>query len=293
MKQINNIVTGILSDKHFSMSVREAQKLSKVFSAKVYPVHVIETLGINPLYPMHSTDSNQSKTDDFKEHVSGLYNKHGVEHLEDPVVVMGQTYRELAKVAANHEDSLILVGRHNDGVLHKFLTSQAERIIKLADCPVWIHPHRNMSKLPATIVCAIDFSETCKRAIEMAIVVAKSCAAKVHFVHVIPESSGYIEMEGELNFYYPNDFLEREALEDSVTEILQETLGEMNFDEVEHEEHVCFGGAADRVSVLCDKLNADLLVMGVSSHSAFERMFMGSTVRWLLNKTKNDILIVK
>ena len=292
MKNIKNIITGILSDKHFSMSVREAQKLSKVFDAKVFPVHVIETLGINPLYPRQVTDSSNTHVKEFKEHVLQLYNKHGVEYLEEPIIKMGLTYKELAKVASDHSDALILVGRHNEGFLHKFLTTQAERLIKLADCPVWIHPHRSMSKLPQTIVCAVDFSEACKRAIVLAINVAKSCAAKIHFVHVIPESSGYVEMEGELNFYYPNDFLERESLEESVSQILLETLGEMDFTSVDHEEHIYFGGAADRVSMLCDKVNCDLLVMGVSSHSTLEHMFMGSTVRWLLNKTQNDVLVV-
>ena len=184
------------------------------------------------------------------------------------------------------------MGRHNEGVLHKFLTTEAERIIAHSDTPVWVHPHRNISRIPKTIVCALDFSENCKRAAEAAVVVAKKCESKLHFIHVIPESSGYVDMEGQLNIYYPQEEAEREQIHHNIANVMNELIQGLNLVDVDYEQKILFGGAADAVSRFCDELDAELLVIGSSSHTTFEKIFMGSTMRWLLNSFKQDILVI-
>ena len=292
MMRIDNIVTGVFSEHHFSMAVRESQKLAKVFKAKVRPVHVIETMGFNPFYPRETEDTRLEALNKFKEDVDHLYNKHGATHVEEPEVQIGRIHNELVRVANNYSNSIIVVGRHNEGVLHKFLTTEAERIIAHASTPVWVHPHRNISRLPQTIVCALDFSENCKRAAEVAVMVAKYCAAQLYFIHVIPESSGYVDMEGQLNIYYPQEELEREEMHKNVSDVLSEVIGKLNLEGLCYKEKISFGGAADCVSRFCSEVDAELLVMGSSSHSNFEKIIMGSTMRWLLNSFSEDIMVV-
>ena len=292
MMRIDNIVTGVFSEHHFSMAVREAQKLATVFKAKVRPVHVIETMGLNPFYPRETEETRLDALKKFKEDVDHLYNKHGANHVEEPEVQIGRIHNELVRVANSYSNSIIVVGRHNEGVLHKFLTTEAERIIAHAETPVWIHPHRNISRLPQTIVCAMDFSDNCKRAAEVAVMVAKSCAAQLYFVHVIPESSGYVDMEGQLNIYYPQEEIEREEMHQNIGSVLSDTVGKLDLEGLCYEEKILFGGAADGVSRLCSEVGAELLVMGSSSHSNLEKIFMGSTMRWLLNSFDQDILVI-
>lgn len=292
MMHVDNIITGVFSEHHFSMAVRESQKLANVFKAKVRPVHVIETLGFNPFYPRETEESRLEALDKFKADVDHLYNKHGASHVEEPVVQIGRIHNELVRVANEHDNSLIVVGRHNEGMMHKFVTTEAERIIAHASTPVWVHPHRNISRLPQTIVCALDFSENCKRAAEVAVMVAKSCAAQLYFVHVIPESTGFVDLEGQLNVYYPQEDVEREEVNKKVSEVMADMMASLDLEGLCYAEKILSGGAADGVKRLCDEVSAELLVMGSSSHSSIERLFMGSTMRWLLNNYEEDVLLV-
>ncbi|WDE95634.1 universal stress protein [Lentisphaera profundi] len=292
MMHIDNIVTGVFSEHHFSMAVRESQKLATVFKAKIRPVHVIETLGFNPFYPRETEESRLGALEKFKKDVDHLYNKHGASHVEEPVVQIGRIHNELVAVANKHSNSLIVVGRHTEGVMHKFLTTEAERIIAHASTPVWVHPHRSISRLPQTIVCALDFSENCKRAADVAVMVAKACSAQIYFVHVIPESTGYVDLEGQLNVYYPQEDVERDLIHDNVLKLMKEAVQNLDLEGLCYAEKVCSGGAADGVKRVCDEVDAELLVMGASSHSSVERLFMGSTMRWLLNDFKEDILVI-
>jgi nucleotide-binding universal stress UspA family protein len=274
------------------MAVRESQKLANVFKAKVRPVHVIETLGLNPFYPRETEESRLEALNKFKADVDHLYNKHGASYVEEPVVQIGRIHNELVNVANDYDNSLIVVGRHTEGVMHKFLTTEAERIIAHSNTPVWVHPHRSISRLPQTIVCALDFSDNCKRAAEVAVMVARTCAAQLYFVHVIPESAGYVDLEGQLNVYYPQEDVERDGMKLKVTKVMSEMVASLDLEGLCYAEKILSGGAADGVKRLCDEVNAELLVMGSSSHSNIERIFMGSTMRWLLNSVGEDILVV-
>ena len=73
MKSIDNIVTGVFSEHHFSMAVRESQKLAKVFQSKVRPVHVIETMGFNPFYPRETEESRLEALQKFKDDIDKLW----------------------------------------------------------------------------------------------------------------------------------------------------------------------------------------------------------------------------
>ena len=292
MLRVDNIITGVFSEHHFSMSVREAQKLAQVFKAKIKPVHVIETLGMNPFYPKEKEQVKEDALEKFKDDVDRLYNKHGGSHIDTPEIYMGRIHLGLVEVAQRYTNSLIVMGRHKEGVMHRFLTTESEKVIAQGQCPVWVHPHRNISRLPQKIVCGLDFSANCLRAAESALMVAKACAAELIFVHVVPESTGYVEMEGQLNIFYPMEEEERSKMHESVHQTLKTTLEQLDFGEVQYSEKILFGGAADGVINLAKETDADLVVMGKSSHGLLERLFMGSTLRWVLNEFDRDVLVI-
>ena len=50
------------------------------------PRVVIETLGFNPFYPRETEESRLEALEKFKADVDKLYNKHGANHIEEPVV---------------------------------------------------------------------------------------------------------------------------------------------------------------------------------------------------------------
>jgi len=292
MLRVDNIITGVFSEHHFSMSVREAQKLAKVFKARIKPVHVIETLGMNPFYPKEKSQAKAQALAKFTEDVERLYNKHGASHVDEPEVHMGRIHNEICEVAKKYSNSLIVMGRHKEGVMHRFLTTESEKVIAQGQSPVWVHPHRNISRLPQKIVCGLDFSTNCFRAAQSAVMVAKACSAELIFVHVVPESSGYVEMEGQLNIYYPMEDQEREVMHESVNETLKSMLNQLEFENVKYTEKILYGGAADGVISIARDSDADLIVIGKSSHGMFERLFMGSTLRWVLNEFDRDVLII-
>jgi universal stress protein E len=57
--------------------------------------------------------------------------------------------------------------------------------------------------------------------------------------------------------------------------------------------HLPQGSARDQLLKLCERLRADLVVMGAVSRSGLERLFIGSTAEEVLDKLPCDVLIVK
>jgi len=75
-------------------------------------------------------------------------------------VVTGSPHRVLAEAAERHHAELLVVGASEDGThLTRPLGSTAERVVRLAHCPVWVVRGERESPIPPRrVVVAVDFS---------------------------------------------------------------------------------------------------------------------------------------
>ena len=118
-----------------------ALSLAEEFRAKLYVMHVWELPMTSSLLP----------PEPYPESVLTEEQKAGAEHLTkvtnelrasgfdaEPVFVFGKPYMEIVKAAADLEVDLIVLASHGrSGISHLLLGSVAEKVVRLAPCPVF------------------------------------------------------------------------------------------------------------------------------------------------------------
>lgn len=68
----------------------------------------------------------------------------------EPVVLIGAPHVEIGDYLDTHDADLMVVGTHGHGPVRRFLLgSTAERLIRMASCPVLAVPHEHLRARPA------------------------------------------------------------------------------------------------------------------------------------------------
>lgn len=133
-----------------------------------------------------------------------------------------------------------------------------------------------------TIVVAVDGSEGSKRAIPIAVELAKRDDAKIVLVHaderIVGKGGGDIHPDEEKI----QAEIKKQAEELSAQGI--ETSVEMK--------DVMVGGPAHVIAEVADRVSADLIVTGTRGHSPVSGLLLGSVAQRLLHLAKQPVLVV-
>ena len=293
MKNISSIIVGITSKKQFSLAVREAQKLAKLFNAKVYPVHVIEPLSISSLYPGSGDKTVQRVADELQGEILRLYPSSPESPIEPPIIAVGDTAKEIARIAHKVRPSLIVMGRHSEGDFYSFRRSHADRLVKYAQDPVWVHPDHTITHLPKRILCPIDFTDNCLRAARAAVEVAKETQAQLDLIHVMPTPRNHSGFDGYVTIHTELSQVNQEHYRRNAEIQFEALLPKLALGNLQVATHIEYGEISDCINTFAQDNKSDLIVIGASSHSTIEKLFLGSTVRYILHDTKIDTLIIK
>ena len=115
--------------------------LAEKFQAKLYVVHVWELPMTGSLLPPEpypeSVLTEEQKAGE--EHWTKVTNELGASAFDaEPVFVFGKPYLAIVKAAADLDVDLIVLGSHGrSGISHLLLGSVAEKVVRLAPCPVF------------------------------------------------------------------------------------------------------------------------------------------------------------
>ena len=142
------------------------------------------------------------------------------------------------------------------------------------------------------ILCAVDFSEFSRRALDHALSVARSYRSTVTALHVVAPahavvSGAYFGSEMASPIMLPTmDF-------DTATRELQRLVTTEQIPGVKVEPIVAEAMDAYRaILAKSDQLHSDLLVMGTHGRSGFERLFLGSTAEKVLRTARCPVMTV-
>lgn len=145
------------------------------------------------------------------------------------------------------------------------------------------------------ILIAIDYNPTSQKVAETGHELVKLMGGEVCLIHVMAEIAHY-------GMQYPS-FMGYDGYDTGVIDI--EMMNEMQ--KVTHEylksaakhlndpaviTHLAEGDAATAILEYAEKWNADLIVMGTHSHSALEKLLMGTVASKVLEKTKIPVYMV-
>jgi nucleotide-binding universal stress UspA family protein len=206
----------------------------------------------------------------------------------------GYPVEEIVDLAEQAHTALIVMGTHGRKGLQRFvLGSVAEKVIRLAPCPVLIVPPRDAVRHAPPffrrILCPLDFSTSSLAALRHACSLTPEGDSFLLLLHVLPgavEPYGF----GEPPVHTPaskNVETEQalEQLRDEVPPPFRElcTVREL----------VVAGNPGDEILDQAEQNAVDLIVLGVTGRGAANLALFGSTTQHVLRRASCPVLTVR
>jgi nucleotide-binding universal stress UspA family protein len=150
MIEIQKILVPTDFSEYSQHAVKYAVALAQSFKAKLYVVHVWDqSIAVGPTETFHTeiwVEAEKSEKERLNQVTQGLRTE-GID--AESVFVSGTAYIEIAKTAKELDVDLITLATHGrTGLSHLVFGSTAEKIIRLAPCPVLVvkHPEHEFVK---------------------------------------------------------------------------------------------------------------------------------------------------
>ena len=141
---------------------------------------------------------------------------------------------------------------------------------------------------PQRIIVGVDGSEQSIHATRVAADMARDRKAQLLIVAVVRPPEGWWGIVGSP----PTADALGDALSDAQRDVLDRTLDAVDLDGVDYETIEEIGEPAQRLIEACDRLDADLLVVGRRGAGMLRRMVVGSVAGHAVNEAPCPVLIV-
>ena len=194
----------------------------------------------------------------------------------------------LSFAEANSVDLVVMGSHGRRGFSRALLGSEAERVLRLATCPVLTVSSKmthGLRRTPERVLVPIDFSATSDRALEAGIALAKEFGAAIDVAHVFDEPVVPPFLMDHTGSYISTD----PKMKDRCVASLDETLARHSIDG-EVTKHVLEGRVAPTIAELAEKVSADLIVVGTRGLSGLDFVLLGSTASHLLRLSPCPVL---
>jgi nucleotide-binding universal stress UspA family protein len=213
--------------------------------------------------------------------------------LETLVVEAPAAYSEILRQAERLRSDLLVMGTHGrSGFERLFLGSTTEKVLRKARCPVMTVPRRAPDAMPCgpvpftRILCAVDFSDSSKVALDYASSLARESQAALTLAHVIETRPLYYD-------FSPPAAIDLTAwLEEARTQ-LRAMVPDAVRASVSVKEAVREGKSYREILALADELEADLIVMGVRGRGTADLLFFGSTTHHVIRAARCAVLTLR
>lgn len=196
----------------------------------------------------------------------------------------------IAAAQAEDADLIILGTRGKSGLAHVLLGSTAERVIRMAPCPVLAvpAPKAEVGKgVPLDrVLVATDLSDCSLEAVRFARVVAGQAKAQIELLHIMEPASYGIDFSFESSH-------EREQKRKAASEKLEALSSEFAAAGIVVKVSLCAGAPADGILQAAGRSSSDLIVMGTHGRRGFSHMWAGSVTEAVLRRGTIPVLAVR
>ena len=203
----------------------------------------------------------------------------------------GNVVHEILAEATTNRSDLVVIGTHGrQGVQRLVLGSVAEKVLRLATCPVLTvrrgaKPARRNRPPFQTILCPTDFSAASNRAVAYAKRLAQEAGAKLVLMTAVDWQFGEDVMSGAVAELRKS--IESHASE-SLARLLPRTANGPRAQAV-----VAHGKASAAIVKVARARSADLIVMGVSGRGAVDVALLGSTTHHVIREGVWPVVTVR
>lgn len=203
----------------------------------------------------------------------------------------------LARASALPADLVVLGTHGRSGFERWVLGSVAERVLRLAPCPVLTVPKAAGEAAPILfrrIVCAIDFSDCSMYALDYATSLAQQADAQLTIVHVIELPPDIPRELHETVRAGPRSLSEYIALAEAEGRgRLDDAVAGRVSAPVSVDKVLAAGKPYREILRVASERCADLLVLGVHGRGALDRLFFGSTTQHLVRQAACPVLTLR
>lgn len=204
-------------------------------------------------------------------------------------------WQAIKSVAEALPADLIVMGTHGrTGLEHVLLGSVAERVLRVAPCPVMTVGAKDLEQIGGPlfrrIVCATDLTGASRPTVEMALSLAQENLARLTLLHVVED----LHDDTSLDVYRPIPELgafRRTLIDRANARLMQLAKPAHVFCDVN--ERVETGKAWREILRVAEETYADLIVTGARTGGALGRLFLGSTANQIVRHASCPVLVVR
>jgi nucleotide-binding universal stress UspA family protein len=209
----------------------------------------------------------------------------------------GNAVQSIIGHAAHDRSDLIVMGTRGRSGLRAILGSVTERVLREARCPVLTIPPAATG--PAMeefepynpILCASDFSPSCRKALSLGLSVAQEADARLILLHVLQfpaNNSGLMPLQPIIVDPIDRTESRREALLRLKGGLASEAPLRCHPEAI-----VVEGNPSEAILRIAEDEQVGLIVMGVESRGAIDRMLFGSTTRRVIHAARCPVLSIR
>jgi nucleotide-binding universal stress UspA family protein len=204
----------------------------------------------------------------------------------------GRVVQEILAHAKTRRPDLLVMGTHGRGGVQRLvLGSVAEKVLRLATCPV-LTVRRGVrlasrSRSPfKTILCPTDFSVAANEAVTYAKRLAQEAGARLILMSAIEWPFGDTVTSGAVADLW-------ESIESNASEALIRLLPRKSSHGPRADAIVAVGKASAAIVKVARARSVDLIVMGVSGRGALDVALLGSTTHHIIREGTWPVLTVR
>jgi nucleotide-binding universal stress UspA family protein len=223
------------------------------------------------------------------ERLVGAARKAGVR--ADGEMHEGDPPDELLRIVDETKPDAIMIGTHGrGGAAHLLLGSVAEKIVRLANCPVLVVKKKARRKGP--VLVAVDDSPMAARVAGAAAAIAERLGARLQVVHAIPGTETMPEpfMAGlGMRTWREIAEISRRRAAEEVGRVLRKAKAKVGPKDVWIRE----GRPQDVVVDAVRKVRPMLVVAGTHGRRGLSRVFLGSVAEAIVRHADAPVLVVR
>lgn len=293
MSRFHTILVALDFSEHAEAAVDRAITLAREAKATVHLLHAYEVpYSAIPIYDVQVPQAMLEAVRDASarrlEKVRAKVAAAGVQ-CETHLVASPPTNGIVDTARSVNADLIVMGTRGNSGFQHALLGSVAERVVRLAPCPVLtLKSDSPPAAKFARVLAPIDFSRQGEAALALAVEIAREHKGTLHLLHAYDLPAGVAMGWGGA---IPQSVWD--GMHAGAQASLEKASESVKRAGVPLELHLTMGSATDAILETAKSTQADVIVMGTHGRRGFHHLLLGSVAERTLRLANCPVLTIR